>query len=147
MPPLILVLDERRIGPPHDLRGEQVRLVEPYDSVMSNSASRRESLLMPTSVPLIHSCSALVGAAHVQHDAPVGPLTRDVEGGAVATGRVLRGNVRRELVERHDHVRVDRPVEALHGPAARHGHVGPRAVVEVRRARIRRAWRRAGRRA
>ena len=31
MPPLILVLDERRIGPPNDLRGEQVRHVEPYE--------------------------------------------------------------------------------------------------------------------
>ena len=61
---------------------------------------------------------------------------------AVATGRVLVGHVGRERAERHRDVRVDRPVVALHRPAAGDVDLGPPAVVEVGRRRSRRARRR-----
>jgi hypothetical protein len=133
VPPLVLVLDERRVRPPHDLGGEQVGSVE-ADELGDVELGLEARVLAHTDLGAVDpQLQGAVGTTHVQHDAPVGPLARYVEGGAVATSRVLLGHVRREIVERHDHVRVDRPVEALHRPAARHGHVGPRAVVEVGR--------------
>ena len=67
-------------------------------------------------------------AAHMEDDPAPGPIRRHLQHGAVQARGILFRHRRRRVVERHDDVRVMRPVVAVHRPVAGHGQLGPRRV-------------------
>ena len=76
VPPLVLVLDVRRVGPLDDAQPERCSGPGAGDAVRSNSEARCESLPTPISSPLRrHDQDALRGP-DVEDDAPAGPAPR-----------------------------------------------------------------------
>ena len=99
VPPLVLVLDVGRVGPPHHLRGEQVRLRRTHvlgDVELGFEARVLADADLGAVDPHVQHA---VGAADVQHDAPSLPLARARRRwcGSRPVGFCVR-HVRRELV-------------------------------------------------
>ena len=131
LPPLVLVFEERTVGPADDLGREHVRHAVPHD-VGEVELGFEPGVLADADLRAVHpQPQRAVGRTDVDHDPPALPVARHDERRAVAAGGIGVGHVGRERAERHRDVRVDRPVVALHREAAGHVHLGPPAVVEV----------------
>ncbi len=125
MPPLILVLDEARVGPADD---DGVQLVRPVvvDELRDVELGRRLRVLGQSDrLPVDEHVENALERAEVQHDGPALPPARHPEATPVDAGLVLVGHVRRQIGERHLHVGVLRRAEALHRPEARHVDLAP----------------------
>ena len=120
VPPLVLVLDEARVGPAHDRNGELVRRPMPHE-LRDVELGRRASVLADADgLAVQHDVQHALDAAEPEHDPLAAPCARDRERAPVEPCRVRLGHVRRPFCERHHDVRVVRRVEALHRPQARH---------------------------
>ena len=134
MPPLVLVLDEARVGPADD-DGDQLVRPAAADEVGDVELGGRPRVLRQAHRAAVQEhVEHPLDAAEVQPDPAAAPVARKREAAAVDPGRVLLGHVRRPVRERHLDVRVLRDVVALHRPEARYGHRVP-AAREAERAR------------
>ena len=133
MPPLVLVLDEARVGPLHD--SERQDVVAWLDGIGDVELGSQVGVLADPDLLAIdgHDEDAF-GGADIEDDSPAGPSFREVERPLEDTRRIVRGGMRRTLREGHLHVRVLRQVrEALERPDAGDVYLAPR----VQKARVR----------
>ena len=118
MPPLILILDEARVGPADDDRDELVRAVVAHQRADVELGRRARVLRDPDRLSVQQDVQRSLDASEVQHDPAPAPATRHRELAPVDPRRILVRHARGPRVERHHDVRVVRRAEALHRPEA-----------------------------
>ena len=120
MPPLVLVLDEARVGPADDCRQDLIR-PRGVDEVGDVELGRGSRVLGEPHRPSVDDhVEHPFDAAEMQHDTTPAPSARQGERAAVEPRRIVLGHVRGRRVERHHDVRVVRRLVAEHRPEARH---------------------------
>ena len=135
MPPLVLVLDEARVGPAHDC-GEDLIRTPRIDEVGDVELGRRSRVLGEPDWPSVDEhMEHSFHASEMQHDSPPAPSARQGERAAVEPRRIVLGHVRGRRVERHHDVRVVRRLVAEHRPEARHLDCPPTPGARGRRGR------------
>ena len=140
VPPLVLVLDERRVGPFDDAQAEGVRArPEPAGQVELRGEVR--VLADPDLLAVELDDEDALRGADIEHHAPARPGGRHLELAFVDAGRVELGDRRRPVVEGHLDVGVVRLVPGpRHRPDARDLRLGP--VAPTSASGDRRSWKR-----
>ncbi len=125
-PPLVLVLDERRVRPFHDGRCDDVAATE-FNERRDVELGRQPRILaqadrLAVDVDIEHA----FGAAEMKDDATIAPTGGEIYLGAKTPGRIFFRHARRLVPEGHLHVRVVRLIErVLQRPVSRHGDFLP----------------------
>ena len=127
VPPLVLVLDEARVGPLHHGQPDRVGRTGP-DHGGDVELRGQVRVLADADPPAVHlDDQHALGGSDVQHRSTPAPAGRHVDLPLVDPGRIRGRWVRRQVGPRHLHVRVVRPVvdrvdvvELLQRPAAGH---------------------------
>ncbi len=132
-PPLVLVLDERGVGPLHD-DGDELVLLAPLHEGREVELRRQARVLAHADgVAVEENIEHALRAAKMDDDAPAFPVRRDAERLRVNAGGVRRGHRRRLVGKWHLDVGVVRMAVALHRPVARHRDLRPAGAVGLRR--------------
>ena len=125
VPPLVLILDEARVRPADDDGVQLVRSVV-VDELRDVELGRRLRVLREANRLAVHQhMEDTLERPEVEDDWAPLPPPRHVEAAPVDAGLVLLGHVRRQVGERHLHVRVLRLAEALHRPQPRYLDTAP----------------------
>ncbi len=120
VPPLVLVLDERGVGPLDD--GQPQGVLAGLEGIGQVELRGEVRVLAHADLEAVElDDEHALGRPHVEHDAPPAPRRGHLDGPLVDPGRVLLRHLGWPIGERHLDVGVVRLVErVLHRPAARH---------------------------